>query len=56
MLSLFLKDDVVFSDREFFLQDTIDLVPAKYHPRTENEQEKSDQKAENCWIKEDSNT
>jgi hypothetical protein len=38
MLSLFLKDDIVFSDREFFLQDTINLVPSENYPRTKNKE------------------
>jgi hypothetical protein len=56
MLSLFLKDDIVFSDRELFLQDTINFVPTEYHPRAENQEEKPDQKAENSWVKKDSDT
>ncbi len=56
MLRFFLKDDIVFPDREFFLEDTIDLVPAKYHPRAENQEKKTNNKTKNCWIKKDSNT
>ena len=56
MLSLFLKDNIVFPNREFFLQDTIDLVPAKDYPRAENKEQKTNNKAEDSWIKEDSDT
>lgn len=56
MLSLFFKDNIVFSNREFFLQDTINLVPSEDDPRTENEQKETHDKTEDSWIEEDSNT
>jgi len=56
MLSFFLKNDIVFSDREFFLQDTIDLVPTEDNPRAKNQEKKSNNKTEDSWIEEDSNT
>jgi hypothetical protein len=56
MLSLFLKNDIVFADREFFLQDTIDLVPTEDDPRAKNQKKKSNDKTEDSWIEEDGNT
>ena len=56
MLSFFFKDNIVFANREFFFQDTIHLVPAEDNPRAEDEEEEANNKTENRWIKEDSNT
>jgi uncharacterized membrane protein len=38
VLSFFLKNDIVFSDRKFFLEDTIDFVPAEDNPRAKNKE------------------
>ncbi len=52
----FFKNNVVFSDRKFFLEDSIDLVPTKNHPRPQHQQKETNNKSKNRWIKQDGNT
>ncbi len=54
MWGFFLENNIIFSDREFFLQNAVDFVPSQYHPRTENKEQESNDKTKNSWIEEDS--
>jgi len=56
MLRFFLKDNIIFSNREFFLEDSVYFVPTEDHPRSEYKEQETNNKAEDSWIKEDSNT
>jgi len=56
MLFTFFKNDIIFSDREFFFKHPINFIPTKDNPRPEDEEKKSNNKTQNSWIKEYSDT
>ena len=50
LISLF-KHNIVFSNRELFLEYAIDFVPTENNPRSQNKEKKSYNKPENSRIK-----
>ena len=56
MITFLLKNNLIFSNRIFFLQDFIHLIPAEDYPRTEDKEQKSYDKSEQSRIEEYGNT
>ncbi len=51
-----LEDNLVFADRILFLEDAVDLVPTKYHPRADDDKEYTNDESEDSRIKKDGYT